>query len=55
MLEYDPNKRISAEKAIVHPWIKKKVHETVDLKSTVAALNNLKNFRVSCTEHRRQD
>jgi len=27
MLEYDPKKRISADIAINHPWIKKKVNE----------------------------
>lgn len=46
MLTYDPNQRITADKALNHPWIKKKVHEQVDLKSTVAALNNMRTFRV---------
>lgn len=47
MLMYDPNTRISAENALNHPWIKKQVHEQIDLSSTLNALNNLRNFRVS--------
>ena len=30
MLTYDSNARISAEDALQHPWIKKKVHHTAD-------------------------
>lgn len=47
MLTYDPKQRISAEQALVHPWIKKKVFEKVDEKSTIACLNNLRGFRVN--------
>jgi hypothetical protein len=46
MLTYDPLARISAEKALNHPWIKKKVHEAVDTKATINALQNLRTFRV---------
>lgn len=45
MLTYDANNRISAEEAIVHPWIKKKVNETSDPKATLSALTNLRGFR----------
>lgn len=34
MLTYDSVSRISAEEALQHPWIKKKVHDTSDPKST---------------------
>ena len=47
MLTYDPTARITAEAAMNHAWIKKKVHETNDPKATFNALQNLKNFRVS--------
>lgn len=46
MLTYDPNQRITAEAAINHPWIKKKVNEPVDTKVTTNALQNLRTFRV---------
>ena len=45
MLTYDPKQRISAEQAINHAWILKKVKEPIDKKSTLAALTNLKGFR----------
>jgi calcium-dependent protein kinase len=51
MLTYDPSQRITAEAAINHPWIKKKVNEPVDLKNTTNALNNLRMFRVSVIFH----
>ena len=38
MLTYDPNNRISAEDALNHPWIKKKVLEPSDPKATISAL-----------------
>jgi serine/threonine protein kinase len=47
MLTYNPTNRISAEEALNHPWIKKKVLEPVDPKATISALNNLRTFRVS--------
>ena len=47
MLTYDPIQRITAEAAMNHGWIKKKVHEVSDPKATFNALQNLKNFRVS--------
>lgn len=47
MLTYDMNARIGAEEALNHPWIKKKVNATVDTQATIAALSNLRHFRVS--------
>lgn len=38
MLTYDHKLRISADQAINHQWIKKKVHEHVDPKATFNAL-----------------
>lgn len=38
MLTYNPNSRISAEEALNHAWIKKKVNEPVDPKATINAL-----------------
>lgn len=49
MLTFDMNSRITAEEALNHPWIKKKVNEPVDTKATIAALSNLRHFRVSFT------
>ena len=46
MLTYDPNARVSAEAALSHTWIKKQVHEKIDLTTTLNALNNLRGFRV---------
>ena len=46
MLTYNPANRISAEEAIDHPWIKKKVTEPSDPKATLSALQNLRTFRV---------
>ena len=31
MLSYDPSQRINAQDALKHPWIKKQVHEQIDL------------------------
>jgi calcium-dependent protein kinase len=47
MLTYDPTARISADAALNHGWIKKKVVDTFDTKATLAALTNLRTFRVS--------
>ena len=38
MLTYNPTSRISAEEALNHPWIKKKVTEPSDPKATISAL-----------------
>lgn len=38
MLTYDMNLRITAEQAINHAWIKKKVLEPSDPKATLSAL-----------------
>jgi calcium-dependent protein kinase len=38
MLTYDIAQRISAESALTHPWIKKKVTEPSDPKATISAL-----------------
>ncbi|CDW86359.1 UNKNOWN [Stylonychia lemnae] len=45
MLTYDITGRITAEQAINHPWIKKKVLEPSDPKATLSALQNLRTFR----------
>lgn len=47
MLTFDPSQRITAHKALQHDWIKKKVHETIDVQATYNALSNLRNFRVN--------
>jgi calcium-dependent protein kinase len=41
------DERIDAQTALNHRWIKNKVEEPVDTQATIAALNNLKNFRVT--------
>ena len=46
MLTYDPDRRISAEEALKHPWITKKAYEEFDNDATLMALTNLKNFNV---------
>jgi calcium-dependent protein kinase len=46
MLTLDPTQRITALDALNHEWIKKKVHETVDVQATLNALHNLRTFRV---------
>jgi calcium-dependent protein kinase len=38
LLTYDMNARITAEQALNHVWIKKKVTEVSDSKSTLSAL-----------------
>ncbi len=48
LLEFDPEKRLSAEKASVDPWIKKYARtEEVEIPIVTKALQNMKNFRVS--------
>lgn len=46
MLTYDPERRISAADALIHPWITKKAHEDVDNEGVLSALTNLKNFNI---------
>ena len=46
MLTYDPEKRISGEESLKHPWIMKKAHEDVDNEAALNALTNLRNFNV---------
>lgn len=46
MLTYEPSSRISAEDALHHLWIQKKVTEPSDPKATLNALQNLRTFRV---------
>ncbi len=46
MLTYDPERRISAEECLKHPWITKKAHEDMDSEATLNALTNLKNFNI---------
>lgn len=46
MLTYDPDRRISAQEALNHPWIIKKVLEDCSDEIILAALANLKNFNV---------
>jgi len=46
MLAYDPERRISAEEAMKHPWITKKAYEEIDSDAILMALTNLKNFNV---------
>jgi calcium-dependent protein kinase len=49
MLTKNVEDRIDAITALNHQWIKNKVDEPVDTQATIAALNNLKNFRVCCS------
>ena len=46
MLTYDYAKRITANEALQHPWIKREAKTEEDNGATLAALENLKNFRV---------
>jgi calcium-dependent protein kinase len=45
LLIYDPDQRISAEKAIQHPWITEMSTQSVDSSVAMGALSNLKTFR----------
>jgi len=44
MMTYDPDRRISAEDALKHPWIAKKAYEETDNEVTFKALKNLRDF-----------
>jgi len=44
MMTYDPERRISAEEALKHPWIAKKAYEETDNEVTFKALKNLRDF-----------
>lgn len=47
LLEKNPNKRLSAQQALTHPWIlARRKTQTIDMNSTMKALNNLKTYRV---------
>lgn len=46
MMTYDPDRRISAEDALRHPWITKKAYEEIDSEVTLNALKNLKDFNI---------
>ena len=46
MMTYDFSKRITASEALGHAWIKKEAEKEEDTEATLAALENLKNFRV---------
>ena len=46
MMTYDFTKRITASEALSHAWIKKEAELEEDTEATLAALENLKNFRV---------
>jgi calcium-dependent protein kinase len=45
LLIYDPEQRISAEKALQHPWITEMSLQQVDSSVAMGALSNLKTFR----------
>jgi hypothetical protein len=45
-MTYDPERRISAEDALRHPWITKKAYEEIDSDITLAALKNLRSFNI---------
>ena len=45
LLTYDPDKRVSAEKALAHPWITEMGQASVDASIAMGALSNLKTFR----------
>lgn len=45
LLTYDVEKRITAEKALTHPWLTEMSSATVEASVAVGALSNLKGFR----------
>ena len=48
LLEKDPEKRVNAQQALNHPWIlARRKTQTIDMNSTLKALNNLKTYRVN--------
>lgn len=47
LLTYDYNLRYSAEQALQDPWITTTIAEKKDVVVTLAALNNLRTYRVS--------
>lgn len=46
-MEVDPEKRLSAQQALDHPWLKNKLKNKFDVNAASEAVNNLKEFRVS--------
>jgi len=47
LMEFDYNKRLSANEALDHPWIQKKVKSHFNAEMATAALSNLNNFTAS--------
>lgn len=45
LLVQEPEKRISAENAIVHPWFEKAITDEINKVAAGEALNNLRNFK----------
>lgn len=45
LMERDPDSRLSAQKALHHPWIERNANkDELDVEKAQSALNNLKNF-----------
>lgn len=51
LLAYNPSDRITAQKAIKHPWIKNMSKGQLDEKATRKTLINLRNFSVSFSHY----
>lgn len=47
LMEKNPEKRLSAQEALQHEWIQRKVHNEFDVDAGMEALEELKHFRVS--------